>query len=565
LANRILHNQSTGNILTFTTLGLFIISVTMVMAVNINLSPLPNVTEVHLQSVIPWWVSVFYFIIFATGISLGWYCENSAVHMIVISFLSMVVIDFWQIHSPFGLYEDVSKFVNNVVISTSGHFSALSGNFLQWPGTFLTGVIFNSLVGTPTFLTFYLAVYSAIFGILVYAVFKAFAVGSRVAFLASVMALEGNVSLAQYMYHPDIIVLPLVLALLLAFGKQRGSRTVVPSLYSKRGLALIVLLSLAITSSDFIGSVIIVLIIMSVALYMKLTTIHNFNPYVLVIAITAPLFWNLYWASEFSSGIIPSMVSVFSNPLGGFQHIANVYAANSAQPTWSVVLRLFWILFCTGVPVIISLLNVVHYRGNQLLLPSLVVIGVGITSVLTFLTNGVNVFLLLLYVPLVGAILVSSLAARARILGLIAFLLVILSVPSLLALNISVQGYVVPPQEMMSARFITSYSSPQEVFAGSPYLSVFDTSFKTAGLPQSFTTISGNDLTPLGLLSAMKAFTAAFESSHGNLLEYDPNALSVYYHLYGTDNGQSVTAIFLETIGSSDVVYSNGYSIVSYS
>lgn len=502
-----------------------------------------------------------YVVLLGSASLLVWAYKSDLLNAVLIGLVSTVALDFWQFHAPFGLYEDVAKLDSNSVIAASSHIGPVQG---PWPSLFIQGSVFNMIVAPQNFLVVYLLIYSFIFGVIIYSVSRKFIPRRPVAFLAALLAIEGNVSLAAYMYHPDILAIPFILVLLislvprkgLAFGRMNIDRPV-PFLIAG-------VVAAAISTLDLIASVI--MMIFFLVLFVASILVHGPRIAVgsVILLLAIPLLWSLYWGAETSSALLSEIPQFFRDPLGGLSHVALVYSANVQLPAWLTGIRLAWIVLGVFLPMVIAIWVGVRNRRDTKMMPVLLILAVTGTSGLTFILNGINSFTLLLYVPLLGFPILLAFLAPKRITTVILIVLAIsFASPSFFAFSPTVQSSINPPQEVASAHFNIRYFTGPLIYTNSPWVEDLDPSIHIGSYPGGFSTLSGNDLSANQLSGDILAYLNLALGPSGSLLQYQQNFLLGYYHLYGEGFGAKVQTSILTTVDSHDVIYSNGYDIES--
>lgn len=486
--------------------------------------------------------------------------------VVIVSTVSMVMLDFWQFHSPFGLFDDISKLVNNVLIA---HGSSLAPQgWLQWPSLFVLGETFNVIVMPTNFLTVFLACYAAILGLMVYAIMMSVVEDSKKAYIGTLAALGGNISLGQFMYHPDFLVIPIVLTCVLLFAASQTRGTGKRSFISFGGPSrlMAVLVGISIVTWNTVGPVItaifVILIFLRGRTLVKSAKVGSSLPLLFMM----PLFiWNLFWSVGFFGNIVGGISSFLSNFTGGYNHVLHVYSGNAQFAPWATDTRFIWLVAGVLLPFAFSLFLMFRGRTSRSTSLSTFVLAVMVAGGLTFLLNGVNSFLVFLYVPLVGIALLIKLVEGLKW-GVVAtavfvFLMV---VPAFFAFNPSVQSYSVAPEEASAGLFIAVHYPLQIIFSSSTYAELGQPQINTISYPSTFSTISGSDFSAVQVLAGVKSYFTQFESSRGALLEYQSNFLYGYYHLYGTDTGALITNYLQARLGSSDLVFSNEFSTLYY-
>jgi hypothetical protein len=512
-------------------------------------SSIQSVNSLNITSFVP-----FYSMFFATGLLVVLAFDTLLVNVLVLCILSTVMLGFWPIHSPLGMYESVTKLVNVQVVNIYGHIVPSIGNYFDWPSLFLTSVTFYKLTGISMihqFQTLFDIIYSWIIAVLAYVVARRLLGHGFASFLAAIIAIEGNISLTTYFFHPDLLGVTLVITMVVtSYLKQNW-----------KSLLLSIPVGLSLISEDFTGALIIAVYLILIGLY-PANSWKRYRPYIIGYWLLLAV-WSAYWTVTASHDILSAVVFFVRNPFGGFFHVENLYHANIVEPVWANAAKFSWLGVDIFIPVFLALLYA--FRGRKamtiptfLLFSSMIVLG------LSVMINGTNFFALLLYGPFAGSILlVNTLKGRRITLVVLVAFIIVASVPSFLSFNIKVEGSHISADEFYSSYFLVSYDYGYEIFNPSSYISFLNPNAPTAGTPQLFTGTPGSDIPANQVSTVLLEYYNSYIPA-GGLLQFAPQTLDIVFHLYGYAIGSELLQNILYQGRSENLVYMNNqYSIYS--
>jgi len=491
---------------------------------------------------------------FATGLLLVLAFDTLLVNVLVLCMLSTVMLGFWPIHSPLGMYESVIKLVNVQVVNTYGHIVPSIGNYFDWPSLFLTSVVFFKLTGNSMihqFQTVFDTIYSWIIAVLAYVVARRLLGHGYVSFLAAIMAIEGNLILTTYYFHPELLGVTLAIAMIAISCLKQDWRS----------LLLSITVGLSLISESFTGALVIAAYLVLFGLY-SVAFLKKYRRFVtgyllLVVA------WNIYWAITASHNILSQLLLFVRDPLGAFFHVGNLYHANIAEPIWANTAKFSWLGADILIPVLLAFLYA--FRGRkEMRIPTLLFLSTMIVLGVSILNNGTNFFALLLYGPFAGSILfVNILKGRRTALIVLALFIIIVSAPSFLSFNNKVQGFHISADELYSSYFLNNYDRGYTIFNPSSYVSFLNLNALTVGSPQLFTGMPGSDIPASEVYSVLSDYYNSYVPS-GGLLQFAPQNLDNVFHLYGYTIGSELLQNILRQGRSENLVYMNNqYSIYS--
>ncbi|MDG6982759.1 MAG: hypothetical protein JRM74_04820 [Nitrososphaerota archaeon] len=493
------------------------------------------------------WFGFLYSTFLAGGLLYARLFGSRTVNAILASCYSLVGLDFWNIHAPTGMYESLLKLMNVSYILAHGHLAPPSFGYMNWPSLFIGGVEFSQIVQPGALLTYYLAVSAVFVGFLMY-VFASKVLGRPFeSLLCSIIAIEGNISINTFSYHPDLLSIPLILTfLMLVHQAQRNQNATV---------MISAVVFLATTIQDFQASVSILVYVLLLALYSrwirhKTQIGSSFWVFVLV-----GLVWALFWAWSTTRTLLGEIVSDFTSGIGN--HATFAVGVKVSQPAWVVATEFAWIGLLVGLPGIMVMFRVLRRSHTTVNLPGLFLIATGLLVLSSFFTRSSNISVVLLYGPLAGSIIVSTLFFRRKSTSLLLVVLVVfLAAPSFFAVNGSVQSGYISEQEYAAATFTLPHYPGTSVYA-------YSTAFTYFGPNTTVVTpsISGSPKNLPGPSGIDYLFSQYFEQaiSTNVPLNYQPSMAGFFGHLYGYGLVQSIREDIRVIARSSDLVYSNGY------
>lgn len=534
----------------------FVASLILLFSTSSSFTTRSAFTPIESLGVLPIWpFSAAYIFFFSTGLLVALRTRSQVIRLLLVGAFASLVLGFWPIKSPLGMYESVPKLTNMNIILQTGHFEASQGNYLDWPSLFILGSFFSEVAGFPSsvFLPAFLLVYSWIIGISFYA-FSAKVIGPGfVSFLAASMAMGGNLIFATYSFHPEILGVVLVVLAVMMYLKPEAKRTGVFVITAILGAALI--------AESFTGATVLFFFLLLLPLRNKIRngTFAPVRPFLLFTIMFTT--WSLYWAVVASTNVISLILPSLSNPLAGIFHVSALYQANIQEPLWAIWTHYFWLAFGVLIPLVIALVAV--WRGPKTYtVPTLFMLASFLTAGVALLNNGTNYFAILLYGPVAGSILVLLLIRKRRFLLILFVLsLVAFSVPTFFVLGNRVDSGYVSAQEYTSAEFLAAFDHTAVVYNPSSYVTYLNSVVPTAGQPQLFTGAPGSGYATSQAEAVLLAYYNKYTLS-GGVLQFAVANLENVYHLYGPVISSSIDSALLSSCRSEGIVYSNHQYIV---
>ena len=303
--------------------AVFVLSGVLLISIPANLTNWTTSTPNAIQSIqaLPLNQFIFYYLVFvSSALVTGWLFKNKASRLAVACFFAIIVLGFWSFQS-LSMYEGSVKVVNNVVITTTGHIDVPQGNYLGFPALFVVGSFFSSVTGLGfAFLLPFVVFNAALLSFLLYIIGLKISGNSFLSLISAVVAIEGNVMLAQFHYHPDLITINLVLLSVFLLINYQGN-----NFNSKTNVMLILVLLVCVTY-DFSASLVLIALLLVKYFFAKLNSEPTrFLKNIMIISIAAFITWNLFWGASIFSILFGQAISNMGNLLGGAEHIAQLY------------------------------------------------------------------------------------------------------------------------------------------------------------------------------------------------------------------------------------------------
>lgn len=504
-------------------------------------------------------LSVFvpiYTVLVATGFLSGYLFRGRFVRALIMVGLVYSAIGFWPLHSPWGSYDDLSKYVNVVVINQGGHIfpNSASANYQGFPGAFVLQSVLSEvsgILGLSSLIPLLLA-FLASLTLFVYVLICRVLGDNFRAFLATFIFFEGNVVLANYQFHPDLIMVYTVVAVMFLL--------LLP--FRRSNYFLLAGFGLAAVTGDFISSLMVLLaliLFLIMARFQQGGTTRILTMVISYVIIFAS--WGLFW----SYGTTVSLLApLFSGLRGSSSHVVQIFSANAAAPFWVTGTKLFWVGFTVAMPVLVLAYFVLGKHPVNKIQFSLLSAST-LAEMLVFTSGGgVNFNIAFIYAPIATIPLIFLVSRRTLYIVGIAVLAVSLSAVTFLAFNNQVLAYTYPPEASYSGQFLVSYTDAGQNFYGNPS-SVLDLR-PTSNIfpaPQTFTATSS--IGAQAVTSTFSMYISGFRINRNSIFISNPAEYYIYFHLYGTTIGYKVLNASLDLLGQNDLTYSDGYSQAYYS
>lgn len=539
-------------------LGLFIASFLALVELPVKLNnwqaPMnPN----NLQSIVALPMGQFiplYLVFVTSGGMAGVLLRNRGMKVMVLCGIATVMLVFWGLHSPLGYRESASKLVNVAVIERFGKLDQSLMTYYEFPGLFIDGYSFSATsgLGLIQFQSIYTILLSWLLSLSVYVLSLKLLRDANYAFLAVLAFLEGNIYLTPFYYHPDLLsvfVVPLTAAFLL--GRKGGT----PVMLLLFGFAAITDLSAAIV------------LLTTVLFLYAASRVHHSQPRIPVRMIIAGVLlmvgWMIFWGGALSGFLLSQMLTFMRDPGAGLLKIGNAYSSNVIVPFWSILTRFLWIGLLIGVPILVLLAEVAQRRFSAPTLWSILLAPAIVAIAATVGAGGLNFFVVLIYAPIAGAILLIRMLGRHRLGFLLVLVLVIsLAVPSFLTYGNRVIEFSTPYQYYSSASFVSTNSAPSQAVFTADFAVLYHNPLLNM-IPNPDLSVIAPGANQSEVAEGLAAsYVLQFLNERGAIFFVQPFYYDNYYHLFGVATGKLVESQTGTHLIPSDLVYSDGYSNV---
>lgn len=461
---------------------------------------------------------------------LGFRTRDVRLHALLLVLLTVLYLGFWMLRVRNGTAPDeyanmgIANYVLQHLPLTSRSYSTV---YLDYPGVSILGAASALVFGTGIGETRQILVplFTAIFGLLLYAVTRHVIGDSRLAFLASAMAVVGNLVWVHYQAFAPILLGYLVLfALLLSIsGNSKGMYILLP------GLVIAYLPS----------SILFILILLSLWVIdyrSKNLCGRNRRMYAQPVVYSTVMFlaWNVFWAS-LTYGNVLSLFERFVTQGFQFQWVSTLYGAISNVPRWVTYTEYFWF---SGIEIAGSVAAFYFFfvakdkrDTYRVLLAGF--IGTLILGGASFLAPGGIQFSRLLYYapiffPSLLVLLMTKKVPKNKVFAVLAIGMIFLAFPTFVVQDRSVALSVVYDYELSLGNFLANHVGSQETTIVTDQL--------TSGVMQYYLSDAQFIAPSYNVGSLFASFTMSSNSlviltykSEGNLMfTYGPNVTETY-------------------------------------
>ena len=419
--------------------------------------------------------------------------KSDWLRMALVGVFFIVFLGFWILITPYGLLMDyqpsgityVKELLSRRVISNTywDNFGYLGFPFTPYLGAVVSKITTLSIFNMRTLI---LLISSVVLGVSLFVFFRNMLKNSSVAFVGALFVIVGNMELGNSLrFYPAGIGLVLF-AVFLVLVIKKG--VIFESKWDK---IIAIVLMLAITTAHYITAfyaVAILLGILAVQLFTKEKLIKWWFIFVLVII---PLCWGLLVAHGFLvnnvwGNTVQSAQQIISSSAGSSTVVSNPAINGSTiatpspfsfwwikdmalsylgaqNPLWIRMIISFWVIVVFIFGSILALVNIFRIkklsRNLKILTGAMFgIFGLSILAVLASLNEGGYQFFRFLQFGgffLVPIILASTLKLRKGLaIGLV--LLVVLSFPTFLAYNTTIEANAISPQEIQAGQYLES-------------------------------------------------------------------------------------------------------------
>jgi len=492
-------------------------------------------------------------------------------YLVIILLFSIVNIEFWTIKRPLGLDGDpLFQIAGAKYLLANGHLVQPTAGvtaYYDFPGLAFIAVAISqilhlSFISVEVDVAF---IQGLFFPLVVYVLFNRYTHDKFLATLGVMFAIFGNILLGSYNnYHPSslglLVFLPLVLLQI---------QLVYEGTHKTKMYLLLILSFFAVVISHFITSALIVFIIFSVYIWKK-NTPKLFLMTIFVVFGT----WLVYSEVTFGSVIYTIIQGASDLTTGWLAYLSLGINSRIGQrvPYWVSVDTLFWLVFVYGLPLIISLHELLVLRKTRI-----EVVQLGAVILLVVLTlipypTGVQIERFFIYAPFftIPILIKTEIIRRIsfRTFGvLLVILLVALSFPTFLVQNSDVSINTLYQSDVNGALFLSrGFGSGAGLSIYSNQNSVYEYFLPMAAnyYVTEFTYTSPN---PRQLLiDSLNSLLSGFVSSHEeSVFVYSKWFMIFPHHYLGISNNDPIWTNLYENLSLSNLIYeSSGNSIAIY-
>ena len=489
--------------------------------------------------------------------------RSTAISLAFLLLYSFAFLNLWVLASPLHLIGESILHMGGVAdVYKSGAINYSLG-YQDYPGIFL----FSAALGltqriAPLSVSIEFELLRAIlFAILTYLIIIKLIGGRGAAILGSILCIQVDIMLSNMpAFQPEVLGLTFFLLSVVALFKGTGKHSLVFLLAVIAG-SISYALSSALTTS--------------VALFLLLSYMKTPKPTRSVVYASTVLasfvtfaVWNLLLVVTLPALLaqsITGLTSLFS-PEHYYYLSATASAYTIQNPFWANLTILSSLLLLFGASAIIFLFDVFkrQTRTEHVVLISMVPFFILMT---TFL-GGAEAERMLYYMAPFCATIFTGWLLKSKGLKFVAvgvvILLVVLSLPSLLAFHAQINGESNYPQTLSAGKFLVGGqpSGEQKVYDGAGVLGLSDSFIQSyiVPLPQP-----NYYPTTQQYLTALTPMLESFNAAKGTLWAMSLSEFINLDHIYGQTGGLAITNAIFSKLQQSDIVYSNSLALIYYS
>jgi hypothetical protein len=380
---------------------------------------------------------------------------------------SLVFLVFWVIILPYGRLDYFGFAGLSNIITESGRIPTGASRAMYWdfPAMFLTGSGIVQVTRLVTFdgINFFVSLFGPIIAGLLYLLFTKIIKNNAIAAFASILAVMGNMLLADgYTFHPFYPSLVLLLAFLLVLIEGTNVR-----LGTMRQTLIILVLLAATTITYFQTSIVFVGILLGCYLVQRLSKKSTIGFSAIILFLIVPLAWEMYCTFHTFDMLTSFLSQIMQNLEGGtfLQWFLFLGKTNIGVtiPLWATTVRLVWWLFIYGAGTIAGLMLLLKPKNlntSGVLVTGGLLAAIVLTAVATILAPGgqrFTVYLLFAFLFTIPPLIYFFIKpGRIRKFGFmfIVILSFALSFPSFLANNGNIETESVYSYEVSSSQFL---------------------------------------------------------------------------------------------------------------
>ena len=309
------------------------------------------------------WLAVLFFLLFSRS-GKG---EHDWEKLALVCIFSAVFLGFWTIITHKGLYDEGIynaahvKYMNEVGKIPLGNKVL---GYYDFPGLHLIGSFVSQITGLDVISAVSAIVFfqALLLTALLYVLFKRWLNDHPVAPLATLLVIQGNISLDKLnFFHPRNLGVIMIVMFLVLVSRNKGKLfTTLPD------AALMLIVAAATTMVHCVSSFVLFSIVVGIYIMQRWHREQSENVASLIFFIFLPLAWAMYWAIITFQGILATFPEVFSeftkgNGLWFLKMMAQANVGGST-PLWASVDRLFWWVLIYGLGSFIGLWNLFRYN-----------------------------------------------------------------------------------------------------------------------------------------------------------------------------------------------------------
>ena len=514
-----------------------------------------NPSSIQSLSAVPYFPFLILYSVFVGSIIVaGFAFRSKNARVFLLCLASTIIVSFWFLQSPWGIYEGPAKLVNTILLQTSNMHQALPySNYLGYPSLFLLGAMFSNVTsfGGPLSAIPIMMISLFVLVVLGFLVANRLLKNGFYAFLAVLLFMEGTVQLSEFSYHPDyyaIFFLPLFAVIFLLEGS-----------FKREILATI--LGLAIIITDFSASFVVLAFLTVYYLYQRIIHSPDASAALKQVWIFAGifLFWSIFWAV----GTTNTLLNLFQQHFAtGLSHVETVYASNTTGPLWATWARLGWIGLLIGIPALVVVFGIFVKRLRPPAMIALLIIApilVGIMSVIG--QGGINFFITLIYAPFGGALLLCYFLRRRKLATIcLVVLALVLLTPSFFSSSSEIVDYTSPHQYYQSAEYFVTHSTSSSTiiandYAIQYYATQYHSPFVNVLYPPDISVQSSAQI-----ISDYQYYIQQFSGYPGTYCLITGGWSNGYYHILGVAGGSLVQNYTQQELNNGDTIYADGYA-----
>jgi len=343
-----------------------------------------------------WLFMVLLFLWMAALLLLLWRITSPRSAAFLVACFGVVYFGFWTVHWPYGAFEDWLNLQSAQVVILTGHVQPAVEHYWNWPGLAFLGASYSDVTGLqlPSVLPVLIPIAEVLLCLLLFEFYRRVLGDLRLAIVAVIVAIVGNLYLLRFHFHPHDFALVLLFTFLLLNVLNltaKGNHT-----------------SFLVTMLVTIGSLVVTHLVTSVlAMIMLLTMVilRKFGVRELsqmrrlsLVVITAVLIvgWQLFWAFPIFQSSVNRISLALQNALQGelssLSYASMLASENTVgYPIWANVTRWGLVLVVYLLGTIYALWGI-HWRSHASLqmkiTSSWVVAAAALTGLLTLLIAG---------------------------------------------------------------------------------------------------------------------------------------------------------------------------------